>query len=402
MFSLICDKPYLPILKEFITSINETVIYCDENDSIDVQADIEEISNIAGRYLILDISLVNDDDEFILSIEKLKFKKINMRIIILAFGCKYGDELISRLVKLGIYDIINPSASMDDEEIRLFIADSLKKCIDKPASYSDAARWDNERRSKIKQIEISNENNKKDFKATYKIPEKEVVEVEKIVTVIKDNIIGTVVIALAGVMNRSGTTHLSIMTGVFLSKSGFKTAIVEFNKSGHLQAIADSYMIYDGKSEKFTFNSIDFYFGDIDIANILKNKYDYILLDMGLIYEADSRELMRANKRIITAGVKEWEIKELEKFLSDNLYGNEFRFVFNFCDTNTFSYLKKELKGFDIHRGIYRPNPFISDNGDSEFFEELLSGALPGNKTRKQGLCRSIKKSLVTYSHHLR
>ncbi len=392
MFSIVCNSQYLPYIKGFINSIGDTIIFCDETDDIDIIADIEEVSELAGRYLILDISLVDDLEDFLYALEKLRFKKERLQVIIFAPDKFPGDLWISRIVQFGIYDIINPKSS--DVNIKEYLLEQLIKVTEQPSTYADVLHWDNNQRSKVQDISVSThfaeskENNSAfDTPSDFPIPEQKVEVIEKTVTITQNNIMGVVTIAVAGTLHRIGTTHLCIMIAEYLKSVNYNVALAELHESNHFYCISQSYDDVKNEDDKYILDEITFYpyNSKLSISEILLDDYDYVILDMGLYSECDRNEFRRADLKLLVNGAKEWEIQFLRDIMHENSkYLAKYYYLFNFCNHETLSYVQKIWKGYQVNKIPYMPNPFLyQDTEVTEYFDKLLKNIIPEQEKKR-------------------
>lgn len=102
---------YLDIKKCIVENVEDINIYVDK----DLMSKKMELFD----KIIIDLnSFKNTNDEIIKSIARIKVI-YNIQIVIIAIGFKVGNELLSNLFELGIYDfIISEDKSFQDEEFR--------------------------------------------------------------------------------------------------------------------------------------------------------------------------------------------------------------------------------------------------------------------------------------------
>ncbi len=115
--------------------------------------------------IIIDISKLSDNKEEILkSITKIKVI-YGIQIIIIALNCKVGDELLSELFNIGIYDFI---ISEDEESQK----EEWIKALDKN-NYIDAVKFKIDNTSKKKKIKkVSKSKLKKSLKEEVQVGKK--------------------------------------------------------------------------------------------------------------------------------------------------------------------------------------------------------------------------------------
>lgn len=391
MFLLIVNKKYIPPLKTVISNLGDTIFFCDEKDDIDVIEDIEEISLLAGKYLILDSSLNVDLEELLLALEQLRFKKDKLQYIILAPDKIKGDIVISRLVQFGIYNIISFS-STEEKDIYSTLWDKINSFLENPATYKDAIEWDNNKRDKIQVNNLSDEiQPKKDFiqiieenKERFKLKTFESVKKEKVITVIKENLLGKITISVAGVIPHIGTTHFSIMVATFLKSLKFKVAILEFHESSDFESLYKNFSNTE-IDNGFTIDNIDFYsYNSVEIMEIIQKKYDYIILDMGVFHKCNKSEFYRADEKFLISGSKVWEIPHLEIILKNEIkFLDGISFLFNFSSHKEFNFIKKNMKGLLVNQIPFNPDSFdITKENEFQLQKDILKKIIPNQKPK--------------------
>lgn len=256
-------------------------------------------------------------------------------------------------------------------------------------------KYDTKSKEKKELIEVA--------KPTTNKIEKEVIQ--RTLTITKEKIIGTVVIAVAGTMGRIGTTHTTISISEFLKNNNFKVATLEYHKKNHFNFIKNNYENIQENNNHFIFNDIYFYpySENLKILDVIQEDYNYIILDMGILQECDMAEFKRANSRIVVSGAKDWEITDLELILreNDNLTNSRNNYYFNFTDKDGFEEIKSNMKNEEIgqlkcFQAHYNPNPFVIVKDCIISFQELLKDVLPeikqDNDSKSKNILDFVKK----------
>lgn len=138
----------------------EKTILEDKTEYIDIYVDKELMCKKIDLFdrIIIDInSLKNTNEEIIKAILRLKVI-YDIQVIILAIGYKVGNELLSDLFNIGVYDfIISEDNSFQDEEFRKAIIGN---------NYIDSVKFKNENKpkKKLRKIKISKKKFKDDNK----------------------------------------------------------------------------------------------------------------------------------------------------------------------------------------------------------------------------------------------
>lgn len=379
MYAVITRPIFWGEIEQAIRSRNEEILFSQIGEDIDIDSEMDKIVRISVKYLIVDISSVNEE-KVVDAIRKCRIRKgENTRIIIIAPNCLPGNLIISRLVNMGVYDIINPSG----EENEMVILPSLLQVIEEKTPYWKAVKWDitsgevpltSQSQSQNKKIQDKRSTEKE--KVIEKVTEK---VVERTVTIEKERIIGTVVIAVAGTMKRIGTTHTALSIATYLQKQNFNVAVMELQDKKDFTAIKNAYVDVKDDGDSFILNSITFYpyNANLSILDVFQQEYNYIILDMGTYQECNIEEFKRANARIIVSGVKEWEVTELEIILfnsNDAIYKN--KYLFTFADESSFKFIKSNMNELKCFKAPYNPDPFKIYK-ESNIYGELLRDVIP-------------------------
>lgn len=133
------------------------------------------------------------------------------------------------------------------------------------------------------------------------------------------------VIAVTGVTNGVGSTHIALSIAYVLSKA-YSVALVELDEKKDLQGFNETYDLRNGKLNSKKLEELDVYFfGENDLIEILKQKYDFIILDLGKCIYKDEQgiikaksildEAYRADYKILVTQTKEWQLKYLADFI---------------------------------------------------------------------------------------
>ena len=372
MFAVITNPNFWYEIEQAVNSKGEDILYKRIDKEINIFEEIEKISRIPVRILIIDISCIEDQKKIPQAIRRFRIKNDNARIIVIAPNCLPGNELLSVLVTMGVYDIISPRGEKPEDMV---ILPSILDHIEKPASYARAVKWDlnaNEINTDAKDNSISN---KKDAAGTEKV----LVEKTRTLTIEKDRIIGTVVIAVAGTIHRIGTTHTALSIGKFLHDMNYSVAIMEMHNSQNFNFIKNSYSDITVKNDMFTLDGVDYYpyTQSLNVLDVLEEEYNYIIMDMG---------------------VKDWEITDLELILrtGDKIFKN--KYLFNFSDRTTFEFIKSNMDNLPCFLASMNPQPFSKSKEASEVFRAILKDVLPRIKQKETKNILSSLKDIIPIS----
>ncbi|WP_281819787.1 hypothetical protein [Vallitalea longa] len=269
----------------------------------------------------------------------------------------------------------------------------------------DDIKSDNNIRTKIDQLTKKNsllddknskKNNKLNYEDNNKLTKMELYKEEKkdeikkdvdrpVVTIIKDKIIGTLVIAVTGAMNRVGTTHTCISIASFLKSLKQEVALVEMHESDNFSIIKNAYEDIEEKDRGFILNGIHFYsYKNEGLIEILNTGFNYIVLDMGEFEHCNKVEFKRANTRVVVSGVKDWEIPYLDLYLKEKDLVKKTKYYFTFSDKELFKFVKYNMNGLECYMAPFIADPFIVN--ESEVFSKMFEEVIPTNTIKKKKL----------------
>lgn len=316
----------------------------------------KEISTI-----LVDLSVVVDDDY---DIEKA-FKTVrhfnnDCRFIIVATERSVGDELLSRLVDMGIYNIIT-----DEDELLT----KIPYFAVKDATYKEASVYQIED-DEDKEIDTSKKKKKKS--KTEKLEKK---AKENGTKVILNPLKGKVIVSIIGTQSRVGVTHSTISLAFSLMKKGNRVAVVENNGNEHFRTLIDGYeneKLSNDFTRYFKIYKIDF-FPNVDSETLDRIKglnYDYILIDNGKFKTCDLSEHNRSDVKLVIFGSTAWEQKYLENILKEPPeIITSYRFL-TLCDEKLREDISEALNPCKVYFHNYKAEPFTEDSN--------LLGAMEG------------------------
>lgn len=201
-----------------------------------------------------------------------------------------------------------------------------------------------------------------------------------------ERIIGTQIIAVAGIMNRVGTTHTAINIAQFLNGKGYCSAIFEMHDSQTFQSIRRAYKEIEDRELGFALAGIDYYPYSqyTKMSDLMGRGYNYIILDMGVYEDCDKEEFRRANQRIIVSGVKDWEIMRLEEILKVSGDTGLGVFYFTLADKDNFRIITNGMKENRCFLAPYNPQVFEVSEETAAALQQMLQEVLPGSETKKK------------------
>jgi len=352
-------------IDEVLKKLNKEVYYKKIDVETDIMSEIERVSSMSVNYIVIDMSCLDDCRRLPQAIRKMMLINENVRFFIIASEKFAGSEVISTLISMGIYDIIGQNENEEKNVSKI-----LLKRFEEPATYAMAVKWDagfSRKRDKEKEFVE---------KGTGRFGQKDTSQVK---TIEKDKIVGTVVIAVVGAMNRIGTTHTAISLAKYLIDNRYGVAVVELHNSNVFERIRDSYENVVEKSGMFSLAGIDFYPFDPtrSVSDLTLDDYNYIILDMGVYSKCNIAEFRRAQERIVVCGVKDWELEELEELIECEEKNFKNRYYFTFSDDPMFEFVKSSMDSLSCFKAPYNPQPFHYNEDCAKVFKELLKNVLP-------------------------
>jgi hypothetical protein len=387
MFAVISSPKTFSDIEQMVQTINDNIGYQVVDDDIDIRNELDKISRISVSYLIIDTTCLSDKNDLVLAIRNYKIKVSNTKIIIIYPNAEPGDSICAALVRMGVYDIIAPRLEEGEE---LILLPSLLSVYEKPTTYAAAVKWDQD------SVKINFDTEKKEKKVedisklVNKLPyekKKELGLIEE-KTVIKDRIIGTVVICVAGAEKSVGCTHAAIQIASFFAqhKEKFKVALLQNNSSDHFQQlkkILDCPSIDEKLDNSFNFKNIDFLY-DMSLLEVKQyNEYDYIIVDMGQLRKTlKQQELMtNANISILVCNSKPWQLENIKSAIFEDYEDYEkskkWKLLFSLSDDDFFKYFKQDFKYWEVYKLGYCPNLFFLDNNTKKEIAEIVHNVLP-------------------------
>jgi len=280
---------------------------------------------ISASRLNLDTLVVDLDiapaAAVLLALHTYRVQRPGTRIIALAPGRRPGDATVSRIIAMGIYDIVAP----DDAEA---VIPELESAVRNPAAtYSQAARW-----LQLEQpFNSSKEHSNKDSPGKSTVPE------VKTEVLIQQRPLGLTTIAVAGAGPGAGVSHLCLSIASYLAGSGNHTVLAEYPIGEKKTGVESQYGYlpgarYDKTKTKYgieintaclhgfnifldarSFRLIEYVF-----PVIAQNSYDYLVLDLGEL-SPDSpekiAEMDRAALAILTVNAAPYRIERFLPFV---------------------------------------------------------------------------------------
>lgn len=223
MYAVISSPTFWKEIEQSIISRGAEILFKVIDKDVDMTSELQNISRIAIKYLIIDISAIEEDHKkFIKAIRNYRVMNGQTQIIIIAPDCYPGNELIHSLVTIvQIHDIIAPEGDTG-------VLSSLMELYDNPSPYKKALKWIiDPYTAEEQEPQVLSEKKRVNFiefiRNNTQTQEKEIVRNVPIVRKgLKDTII------TFGWAN-SGKSFILTNLAVMLARAGAKVALVEGN-----------------------------------------------------------------------------------------------------------------------------------------------------------------------------
>jgi len=389
LVAVISSPDYLNDIEEAVAKLGKEIVYKRIDREIDVLSEVEKINTMAIDYLILDISCLEDYRRLPQAIRKVTLSNEKMQFFIIATEKFSGNEVITNLISMGIYNIIGLRENENKN-----VAIKLIEYFEKPSTYAKAVKWDEgfERRKEQEKKFIETGSGRFGRKGE-----------DQLKTIERDKIIGTVVIAVVGTMQRIGTTHTAISIAKYLMDNRHGVAVVELHNSNTFEYIKKSYDNVVENKGMFSLAGIDFYPFDptLTVSDLTLDDYDYIILDMGVYAKCNIAEFRRAQERIVVSGVKDWELEHLEELIDCEEKNFKNKYYFTFSDNATFEFVKSSMDSLLCFKAPYNPQPFEESEECAEVFNDMLKNVMPQVKNNNnEGFLKYLLKKKEVKLYH--
>lgn len=345
---------------------------------------IQEMNNLSHcTQFAIDLSaLRNTDEEIIESIQGFK-TMYDSRIIIVSLETENKD-LLNKLYNKGVYYFI---ADINKEELK----EQINECITgKNKDYSKSKDlFSKEENAKEKkeyiETEIGMDYNKiNPIKESDKAVTERQFSINEQINIDKepDTIIKGIprfvkqksIIAVCGTQKRIGTTTQAILITRFLTSKGLKSCYVEANRNNHIVTIADYYNVNINKDiGVIQTSNIEMYY-KYDLPYIMSLNYDFYILDYGIFDNVESESFIIADKRIIVAGAKTWEMDKFATIFRKVGTLNDINFIFSFVYAEEHQDIRELMARFKntTYFSEYIPTSFIEFPCENEVIYESI------------------------------
>jgi len=356
LVSIIAGKQMAEEIKKALADAGDVVFeHIGRLDSESVKEIFYSASRVSADVLIVDLDVFSGK-EIVSALQGFRIARPNTRVIVIAPERKPGDEIISSIVGLGIYDIAG-------EEKESSWSETIKTILlSPPATYAQAARW----------------HTGQFLNASTQSRERVIIE---------ERPAGIVTIAVSATAHGIGCTHTALSMASFLARLGHSAAVIEDSQRPVFSFLCSVLKSKEGKVEgSCAVHGIDIFplnesenngnwNYDMLLKKIKAGQYEYVVRDLGVLDSARKREMYRADIAFVVASTARWRWHEIIDRID-----SEFNVIFSLA-------LQSDVEEISFYAGIkgtalpYCPNPFAKEN-DSVLLK-LLAPVLPSRRKRR-------------------
>lgn len=296
------------------------------------------------------------------------------------------------------------SASDRTKAILSRITETTKSVVDAGTEWNkqrvQSKQEQNERLQKEKTHTRSRKNESPGKKSKKESSELELSDVIDLMPIPKEvyrrtQVIGTVVIGVAGVKAHMGATHTAMSIATFLRKRKNSVALIELNNSEDFDRI---HALYEGEKHylrnesTFDYKGVDHYKyrEDIRLGEIMAT-YEYVVLDFGSIEDTlYYQEFLRSHVRVLLVSPYEWKQHWTDDF-GKQVQGEEdtFLYVVPFAEKGNVKDMEERLPDLSIVSFPASSNPYQPTKEVEDAVSVIMTGYL------KDGGVRSSKKTIL-------
>lgn len=216
----------------------------------------------------------------------------------------------------------------------------------------------------------------------------------------RSQVIGTVVVAVAGAKEHLGSTHTAMSIAAYLRKFGHSVALIELNGSEDFDRI---HALYEGEKQyirhqmMFEYAGIDHYKfrEDMRLGEIMAT-YEYVVLDIGAYEDSPGYdEYLRSHVRLMLTSPYEWKEHWTQRFINRVSDAESYTFVVPFAERKNVEDMQDRFPDLHIVPFPSTSNPYKSNAEVDDVLKDTLQGFIKdgGTALSKKGI---IVASLVS------
>ncbi|TYS60692.1 hypothetical protein FZD47_21020 [Bacillus infantis] len=199
--------------------------------------------------------------------------------------------------------------------------------------------------------------------------------------ILREKIVGTVVVGVGSVAPHVGSTHTAISIASYLKKQGHFVALVEGNHSEDFERI---HAMYEGEKrhlwqmDVFDVNEIDHYkYRDFMSLGDIFTDYEFVVLDLGHFESTPYlAEFYRAHVKCVVSPGIEWKQHWIETFTKVNPEYKEFTYIVPFGSVEAVKDIEALAGTSRVFSFPVQPNPYEGDATTEQVITQIVDGYL--------------------------
>ena len=298
-----------------------------------------QFKNNKLKTIVIDLDLILDKNLLIQELRSLRIANNNLKFIIISSNFSPGDKLLKEIVQLGIYNII-----LSETKEKIF--QSFQKILKKSLTYQEISFLD------YQETQIS------DLKNPSYVHH-----------------LGSKIISGLSFHRGIGLTHFLIMLSNYLSVN-YSVAFIEMNQSQDILEFGKASNVLI-KENKFTHNSIDYYY-NIDLYNFLNNKkykYEFIILDFGYYKDIlDFKKFLIGDLKCCICSGIDWKVNKtinIYNSIKEKDPKNLWLYLVPFIEKKYLKDLTSKVSN-PVYTIPFNVNPFILEKDTKKFFNKFM------------------------------
>lgn len=193
----------------------------------------------------------------------------------------------------------------------------------------------------------------------------------RMLSIQKENLKTATLIAIAGAGQRIGTTTQALQILMYLRSQNKSVALVEMHNHPCLKSYADVYSDAFVCKTHCVISGNTIYFSPESLPTIQK-EYEYLVLDFGNFHCCKKTDLLQADIKIISCGIKPWETESVSHTFRDN--DGTFLYLFSFVPQSDEKEIIKQMEEYGQRTFFapYSPDMFQYNSCD-DLYGQLLA-----------------------------
>lgn len=134
MYAALSSLTYWDDIEKAVASVGEDIGHKVIDKDIDILAEIDRLNLLSVKHLIIDLTAIGDIELLPQAIMKFRIKNSKAQIIVIAPNYTPGNEILSQIFSMKVWDILNPSEGQS-------VQDLIASVLVKPNEYMHAVKW---------------------------------------------------------------------------------------------------------------------------------------------------------------------------------------------------------------------------------------------------------------------